>query len=85
MRTTRDDVEYHVDKGVDRAELLRDMRERDSCSESCPHHDEADVLREVDAMVADGTLTEGRLGGHGAHYLVVTRFMPNTAAKMRAG
>lgn len=77
-QSLRDAIEFHVDKGLSRRMLLKEVyAERINLS-----HPE-DVEVEVDKMLAEGVLTMGLFEQEPDH-VVVTRWSPNTAAKMRS-
>lgn len=79
---TRDTILYHVDKGIPLHILLEDMARGDVCEDECTPHDREATLEVIRAMVDDGTLAIGRLQGSSRPYVVVTEWMPNTAAQL---
>ncbi len=74
----RESIEWTIDKGLSRAQLVREV------SDSHPGRSLADVDEEVARLLGLGHLTQGKMYGH-EDWLVVTEWMPNMAAKLKSG
>lgn len=79
----REQIKYHIDKGITRLQLFDEMlMEYADTPSGDPPYNMDDVRTEFQAMVDDGTLTMGLLHGS-AEFVVVTDWMPNSAQKIR--
>ena len=82
-KAVREQIKYHLNQGLTRRMLFDEMARQYACDTSCDRpHDMVAVEAEFQAMVADDTLTVGRL--HGSDdFVVVTDWMPNSAREIR--
>ena len=79
----RASIEYHVDKGISRRMLFEEVLTCDGVDVPCPKNpSKLEVITEFNRMVTTGILTVGSHEGELDH-VVVTRWSPTTAAKMR--
>lgn len=87
MRTLKDDIIFLVDQGVGRRTLiewLTDPKSHLYMNDDDPTMPtEAEAVEEINRLIDDGTLTQGRM--HGVKkFIVVTKWMPQTAKRLRA-
>jgi len=87
VRTIKDDIIFLVDKGVSRSlliEWLTDPKSHLYLNTTKPEPPtEAKAIEEIDKLIEDGTLTMGQM--HGGDFIVVTDWMPRTAARLQGG
>ena len=88
MRTIKDDILFLVDTGVGRKMLIEWLTDPKSHlymgKEDVTPYTEAEAVEEIDKLIEDGTLTQGKMHGM-RKFIVVTEWSPRTAAQLKGG
>ena len=88
MRTIKDDIIFLVDKGVGRKMLIEWLTDPKSHlymgKENPTPYTQAEAAEEINRLIADGTLTQGKMHGM-RKFIVVTEWSPRTAAQLKGG